>query len=67
MAVVRTTCMVVVMMGLAAEFARVAPSAMWSWLQVQKILAADAGRQRQFDGLDPALEMTRHMTTEPAA
>lgn len=67
MPVFRSACMLMVMMGLAAEFARVAPPATWSWFQAQEILAVDGDRQRQLDILDRELEKVRGMTTEPAA
>ena len=65
MSVLRSTCMVVAMMGLAAEFARVALPATWSWFQAEKILAADASRQRQLDIVDPELEMMRGIMRVP--
>lgn len=65
MPVLRSLCMAVAMLGLAAEFGWVASAATWSGFQVQKILAVDAGRQRQLDILDRELEQVWGVTGKP--
>lgn len=66
MSILRPLCMAVAMLGLVAEFAWVVSSATWSWVQARKILAVDAGRQRQLDILDAELKMMRGMTRIPS-
>lgn len=66
MSAFRSACMLAATLGVTAELVRVAPPAMWSWFQAERVLAVDAGRQRQLDGLDPELERMRGITRVPA-